>query len=51
MRRFEVIDLADMLAAWASSKGMPLQSRQVGKRRPSITVTSCGMSADNPAAL
>jgi hypothetical protein len=31
------------LAAWASSKLMPLQCRQVGNRRPLITVT-CGMS-------
>jgi hypothetical protein len=30
-------------AAWASSKRMPLQCRQVGKRRHLITVTSFGM--------
>ena len=32
-------------AACSSSKVMPSQCRQVGNRRPLITVTSCGMSA------
>ena len=45
MRLLEVVDLADMLAAWSSSKLISLQCWQVGKRRPLITVTSCGMSA------
>src|SRR5207302_7653318 len=33
------------LAAWASWNVMPLQCPHVGKRRPFMTVTSCGISA------
>jgi len=45
MLLLEMVDLAACFAAWASSKVIPLQCRQVGKRRPLITVTSCSMSA------
>ena len=43
MRLFEMIDLADMLGGMSELEADAC--RQVGKRRPLITVTSCGMSA------
>ena len=45
IRLLELVPSPTYLAACASSKRMPLQCRLVGKRRPLIAVTSCGMSA------
>jgi hypothetical protein len=45
MRLLEMVDVADMPGRMGELKAEPLQCRQVGKRRPLITVTSCGMSA------
>jgi hypothetical protein len=43
MRLLEMVDLADMLGRMGDLKHDALQCRQVGKRRPLITVTSCGI--------
>ena len=43
--QIEPTQFAERLVSRASSNLTPLQSRQVGKRRPLMTVTSCGMSA------
>jgi hypothetical protein len=46
MRLLEVVDFADMPGRMGElGADTPLHFRQVGKRRPLITVTSCGMPA------
>jgi hypothetical protein len=43
MRLLKLVDFGDVLCRMSEMNLTPLQCRQVGNRRPLMTVTSCGI--------